>query len=187
MDFTGYQQIFQDILNNPKPLPPYDNPDYLNYTKLNWTRQQRWLKLGILNELLATPIEYIGKPQLWTIITEPWCGDASHSIPFIQRLSELNPLIKVDYQLRDAEPFLINQYLTNGSRSIPKLIITDEDKSVLAVWGPRPAGCQALYNQLLKDHVELEQKKIALQQWYNADKGVSLQSELLAIFSRLSV
>ncbi|WCT14831.1 thioredoxin family protein [Mucilaginibacter jinjuensis] len=187
MDFIGYQQIFQDIINDPNPASPYDNPDYLNYTKLNWARQHRWLKSGILNEVLAGIIERITHPQFWTIITEPWCGDASHSIPFIHRLSELNPLIKVDYQLRDAEPFLINQYLTNGSKSIPKLIIADQDNNELAVWGPRPAGCQALYDQLLKDHVPMEEKKIALQQWYNADKGVSLQLELTAIFSRLLV
>lgn len=187
MDFITYQQIFQDILNNPAPVFPYDNPDYLNYTKLNWSRQHRWLKSGILNETLASLIESINKPQFWTIITEPWCGDASHSIPFIHRLSELNPLIKVDYQLRDAEPFLINQYLTNGAKSIPKLIIADANHNELAVWGPRPVGCQALYDQLLKDHVPMEEKKIALQQWYNADKGVSLQLELMAIFSRLSI
>lgn len=187
MDFIAYQQIFQDIINDPNPVSPYDNPDYLNYTKLNWARQHRWLKSGILNETLAGIIERTTEPQFWTIITEPWCGDASHNIPFIHRLSELNPLINVEYQLRDAEPFLINQYLTNGSKSIPKLIIADQDNNELAVWGPRPAGCQALYDQLLKNHVEMEQKKIALQQWYNADKGISLQIELIALFSRLSL
>nr|WP_231876005.1 thioredoxin family protein [Mucilaginibacter sp. L294] len=181
MHFIAYQQIFQQILNNVHPPAPYQDADYLNYAKLNWSRQQRWLKVGILNEELATIIESIKEEQRWTIITEPWCGDAAHIIPFLHRLSELNPLIKVDYQLRDSEPFLIEQYLTNGTRSIPKLIIADDNHNDLAVWGPRPAECQVLYNQLLKDHVEMDQKKIALQQWYNADKGVSLQKELIAM------
>jgi hypothetical protein len=97
----------------------------------------------------------------------------------------LNPLIKVDYQLRDSEPFLINSYLTRGSKSIPKLIIANSDHQDLATWGPRPAGCQLLYEQLVKDHVVMEQQKIALQQWYNADKGVSLQQELVAIFKAI--
>lgn len=181
MDFIAYQQIFQQVLNDPHPPLPYQDPDYLNYAKLNWSRQHRWLKAGILNEGLASIIESIKEVQYWTIITEPWCGDAAHIIPFLHRLSELNPLIKVDYQLRDSEPFLIEQYLTNGTKSIPKLIIADVNNNALAVWGPRPAGCQALYAQLLKDHVEMEQKKIALQQWYNTDKGVSLQNELITI------
>jgi hypothetical protein len=187
MNFIAYQQVFQQILNDPNPPSPYDDADYFNYAKLNWSRHQRWLKTGILNEVLAALIESLKKEQFWTIITEPWCGDAAHILPFLHRLSELNPLIKVDYQLRDTEPLLIEQYLTNGSKSIPKLIIADQENNELVVWGPRPAGCQLLYNQLLKDHVEMEQKKIALQQWYNADKGVSLQNELIAIFTRLTI
>lgn len=92
-------------------------------------------------------------------------------------------MIKIDYQLRDTEPFLIERYLTNGTKSIPKLIIADNNHNDLSVWGPRPADCQALYKQLLKYNVEMEQKKIVLQQWYNADKGVSLQQELIAMLS----
>ena len=179
MDFIAYQQLFHDILESPAPSPPYDNPDYLNYTKLNWSRQQRWLKTGILNKDLTDAVESISKKQLWTIITEPWCGDAAHSLPFIHRLAELNPLIRVDYQLRDEPPFLIEQYLTHGTKSIPKFIITDEENKELAVWGPRPADCQLLYNQLLEDHVPMEEKKIALQKWYNEDHGVKIQLELL--------
>ncbi|MES2063844.1 MAG: thioredoxin family protein [Bacteroidota bacterium] len=181
MHFIAYQQIFQQILNDVHPPAPYHDPDYLNYAKLNWSRQQRWLKSGILNEELAAIIGSIKQEQYWTIITEPWCGDAAHIIPFLHRLAELNPLIKVDYQLRDSEPFLIEQYLTNGTKSIPKLIITDDSHNELAVWGPRPAKCQDLYIRLLNDHVDMEQKKIALQQWYNADKGISLQKELIAM------
>lgn len=183
MDFTAYQHLFQQILSEPNPPLPYLNPDYLNYAKLNWSRQQRWLKTGVLNEGLTAIIENIREEQHWIIITEPWCGDAAHILPFLHRLAELNPLLKVDYQLRDEEPFFIEHYLTNGAKSIPKLIIADKDNTVLKVWGPRPAGCQQLYNQLLTDHVDMETKKIALQQWYNTDKGVSLQQELIAILS----
>ncbi|QEC78688.1 thioredoxin family protein [Mucilaginibacter ginsenosidivorax] len=185
MDFIAYQQLFQHILMDTNPRFPYDDPHYLNYTRLNWSRQERWLKVGALNEELVELITGINTKQNWTIITEPWCGDASHSLPFIHRLSELNPLIEVDYQLRDSEPFLINSYLTRGSKSIPKLIIADAQHQDLATWGPRPAGCQVLYEQLVKDHVVMEQQKIALQQWYNADKGVSLQQELIVIFKAI--
>lgn len=185
MDFTAYQQLFFDILNTPNPPAPYDNPDYLNYTKLNWSRQQRWLKVGVLNPDLTNAVEKISKPQLWTVITEAWCGDASHTIPFLHRLSELNPLIKVDYQLRDSPPFLIESYLTNGTRSIPKIIIADESNQDLATWGPRPAECQRLYLQMVKDHIEMSEKKIALQKWYNEDKGESFQLEFLDIINKL--
>ena len=185
MDFITYQQLFEGILTGSNPPAPYDNPAYVHYTELNWSRQQRWLKTGLLNQDLAAFVEDIDKEQIWTIITEPWCGDAAHTVPFIQRIAELNPLIKVDYQLRDSPPFLIEQYLTNGAKSIPKLIITDTETNHLAVWGSRPAECQQLYYQMLKDNVEMDQRKIALQQWYNNDKGKSFQLELLAILTAL--
>jgi hypothetical protein len=185
MDFESYKKIFLEILNNPDPPEPYDNADYMNYVKLNWSRQERWLKTGILNPELIDAIKNIKQPQLWTIITEPWCGDAAHILPFIKMLAVYNPMVKVDYTLRDSEPFLIDKYLTHGSKSIPKFIIADNAGNDLAVWGPRPLCCQMVYDKLLDEHAPLEQKKIALQKWYNEDKGRSLQLELLSVFSKI--
>ncbi|MBV7529753.1 thioredoxin family protein [Chitinophaga sp. sic0106] len=182
MDFQAYEQEFHNILHNPAPAPPYDNPDYLNYTKLNWSRQSRWLKTGKLSEDIIAAVKSITQPQHWIIITEPWCGDASHLVPFFHLIAALNPLITTEYQLRDAPPFLIDQYLTNGtSKSIPKLVMRDAAGKDLAVWGPRPAGCQTLYDRLKHEKADFEQMKISLQQWYNEDKGVSVQLELLPL------
>lgn len=179
MNFQQYQDYFQDILSDPDPSAPYDNADYLDYAKLNWARQQRWLKTGEINSELAKLIADINKPQQWIIITEPWCGDASHTVPFIHKLSELNPLINATYQLRDAEPFLIEQYLTNGGKAIPKLIIRDEAGNDLLNWGPRPVACQAMYSSLTAENADFETVKTELQKWYNQDKGISFQAELL--------
>ena len=181
MEFTAYLQMFPEILADPGPLAPYNDPHYQNYVRLNLSRMHRWLKTGILDTELSDLIRGIDGAQYWTVITEPWCGDASHTIPFIHRLSELNPLVKVDYVLRDTPPFLIDQYLTNGKKSIPKLIVADKDHRDLAVWGPRPVGCQRLFEQMAKDNVEADERKVALQNWYNEDKGTSFQKELLQL------
>lgn len=179
MDFQQYQQYFQDILSNPNAPAPYNNIDYLDYTKLNWARQERWLKTGVIDPHLAAVIADIKNVQQWIIITEPWCGDAAHTVPFIHLLTQLNPLITVSYQLRDAEPFLIDQYLTNGGKAIPKLIIRDEAANDLVNWGPRPAACQVIYSSLTADKADFDTIKTALQKWYNQDKGVSFQLELI--------
>jgi hypothetical protein len=188
MDFTQYQQLFLDILEDPNPTEPYDDPHYVEYVKLNWSRQQRWLKTGMLNPGLIAAVKNIKQEQFWTIITEPWCGDAAHTVPFMHMIAALNPLIKVDYQLRDSPPFLIEHYLTNGiSKSVPKLIITDKNHHDLAVWGPRPADCQRLFYQLQEQHLDYLETKIILQKWYNDDRGVSFQAELLAIIEKTLV
>ncbi|MGX5817200.1 thioredoxin family protein [Chitinophaga lutea] len=181
MDFANYLLIFEHIINNPEPPAPYNNPDYLSYARLNWQRQQRWLKTGVLTDGVRGAMARITRPQHWTIITEPWCGDAAHNIPFIEMIAALNPLVTTSYQLRDQPPFLIEQYLTNGTKSIPKLIARDENGSDLFVWGPRPTGAQAVYDRLKAENADFEQTKTEIQKWYNEDKGQSFQRELLTV------
>ncbi|GAA3924100.1 thioredoxin family protein [Chitinophaga oryziterrae] len=188
MDFTGYQLYFQTVLNGEQTIHPYENPAYVNYTRLNWARQQRWFKVGELNNELAGLIKSIKSGQQWVVITEPWCGDAAHTLPFIHKLIQLNPFIRLDLQLRDTPPLLIEHYLTgpNQSRSIPKLIIRNDDGNDLLVWGPRPLACQQLYNRLRAEQAEDEETKLQLQNWYNHDKGKSFQQELLTALTIIS-
>lgn len=178
MNFEAYLVQFESILENPNPTAPYTDPEYAEYTKLNWSRMSRWLKIGKISDEFRKELKAISQPQNWIVITEPWCGDAAHLVPFIHLASLENPLITVDYQLRDSEPFLIEKYLTNGSKSIPKLIIKNENGNDLAVWGPRPEKCQAFYNQLVADKVDSSEIKLEIQKWYNADKGTEVQLEL---------
>jgi len=185
MDFRQYLLVFEDILHTQTPPAPYDNAAYLDYAKLNWSRMNRWLKKGVLSEQLIRGIKQISQPHQWIVITEPWCGDAAHSIPFIQLAAQQNQLISVVYELRDSLPFRINEYLTNGSKSIPKLIIQDAEGNDLATWGPRPAECQLLFDRLKAEGAGFEVQKVALQNWYNADKGRSVQAELEALLTTL--
>jgi hypothetical protein len=185
MTFSAYAAYFESIVSKPaeEQATPYTDPVYIDYTRLNWSRMNRWLKTGKLSDAFADTITRIQSPQRWLIITEPWCGDAAHNIPFLELGAALNPLIRVSYELRDSEPFSIDAYLTNGSKSIPKLVIRDEAGNDLAVWGPRPAGCQQLYASLLARQADFEQIKIGIQTWYNTDKGVQLQQELVALLN----
>jgi len=183
MKFELYLAHFEHVLAH--PTPPYDNPDYYNYAKLNWSRMNRWLKHGKLDEQLITSIRSIESSMNWLIISEPWCGDAAHVIPFLQMAAALNPNITVVYELRDQEPFQINQYLTNGGKSIPKLIIRDEEGNDLATWGPRPAACQVIYAQMTADKADFETVKTTLQKWYNENAGVEIQKELVSLLKGL--
>lgn len=184
MNFNEYLLHFETILE--ETPAPYDKADYLSYTRLNWARQQRWLKTGTVHLQLAELVRNLSRGLKWIVITEPWCGDAAHSVPFIHKLSQLNPHVEVEYQLRDSAPFLIERYLTNGGKSIPKLIIRDHQDQDLAVWGPRPEPCAAVYNEMLAKQAGFEDIKTALQKWYNEDRGASLQRELTEIFATLN-
>ena len=178
MDFQSYKSYFHSILTTEVTTAPYNDPEYLNYATLNWFRQQRWLGRAVINTELATLIGNL-PAQKWIFITEPWCGDAAHILPFISLLLESNSSIVLDIRQRDVEPFIINDYLSGHSKSIPKFIIRTIEGKDLFVWGSRPRACQQLYDRLIAEGTTHDELEIALQRWYNQDKGVSFQMELL--------
>jgi hypothetical protein len=183
MNWTSYLQLFDAILSKEHMNAPYDNEFYFNYTTLNGARQNRWLKHGKILPELKAQMESISEPQQWILITEPWCGDAAHSSPFLFMLSELNDKIEFTVNLRDGEDSLIDSYLTNGtSKSIPILVVRDKDGKDLFVWGPRPKEAQEILTQQKHDSsTSDEDKKIEFQAWYNNNKGMDLQRELVEL------
>lgn len=188
MNFQEYSVYFEDIISKEiaEQSAPYDQSEYIDYTKLNWSRMNRWLKTGVLSEDLKKTITTIGQPQKWIVITEPWCGDAAHNIPFLELMAKENDLINVSYVLRDSEPFLIEEYLTNGTKSIPKVIIRNTDDKDLAIWGPRPENCQKMYADLSNEKADFEKIKTEIQNWYNTDKGKGIQQEINELLKEIS-
>lgn len=179
MKFEEYLAYFEAVLAEPEKYPLYTDPEYLNYAKLNWSRTNRWLKRFEVSVDTKDHIAAIAEPQQWIVITEPWCGDAAHSVPQIAKIAALNPNIQLDIQLRDSEPHMIESYLTNGSKSIPKLIARNAAGEDLWVWGPRPQAAQDMFQRLKDEHQPFEVTKEALQKWYNEDKGVEIQKEVV--------
>lgn len=186
MNFFEYQQTFEQILSNPQPSAPYDDEFYRTYTQLNESRMNRWLKTGVLLPELKALIHSIDRPMKWIVITEPWCGDAAHNIPFMDMMARENGLITLEFQLRDTEPFLINDYLTNGGKAIPILVMRDSDDNDLAVWGPRPVDCQALYHRLKSENAPKEVMMTEIQKWYNNDKGQQMQEEIYKLLTEIA-
>ena len=106
------------------------NEDLVYYTKLNAQRARRIGKTVQLNEDLIKQVRDLSK-QTWLLISETWCGDAANSVPVIAAIADENPSIELRLVFRDEYPELIDQFLTKGGRSIPKLIALDEHLDVL--------------------------------------------------------
>jgi hypothetical protein len=122
------------------------------------------------------------KQYLWLVLAEGWCGDAAQILPIIKLMSESSENIDLKIALRDENEALINQLLTNGAKSIPKLIVLDENLEVINHWGPRPEGAKNLIIDYKAQHgIVDEPAKIALQKWYLDDKGISTQKEIVAM------
>jgi hypothetical protein len=185
MKWNDYLAAFEAILDGTNRTAPYNDEAYLEYVKLNNSRQNRWIKKMELSEETMIALKNVKIQQKWTLITEPWCGDAAHISAFINAMAEASENIEIDIQLRDSEPYLIEDYLTNGGKAIPKLVVQDTHGNDLFTWGPRPKECQNLMLSLKETDLSAQEKKAELQKWYNKDKGVSIQQEITALLKEL--
>jgi hypothetical protein len=112
------------------------------------------------------------------VIAEDWCGDASSTVPILAKLAATVPGYELRIILRDQHPAVMDQYLTNGSRSIPIVIVLDEEFRELGHWGPRPHELQAwvMANRPLVPKAELYPQ---VRQWYARDRGESTLREVM--------
>ena len=154
-----------------------------NYTMLNDRRMKRWDKTVKLSEETKTAIESYNKKVTWLVITESWCGDAAHIMPIIHKVAELNDNIDFRIVLRDGNDALMNEFLTNGGRAIPKLIMIDKSSNeVVNTFGPRPTVAIDMVNNYKAKHGKLTPEfKEDLQRWYNKDKGQSTIQDLVKL------
>ena len=72
----------------------------------------------------------------------------------------------------------MDRFLTNGARSIPKLVALDAGTlQVVGTWGPRPEAAQDRYRELKEQGKDKLFVMEELQRWYNEDRGRSIQAE----------
>jgi glutaredoxin-related protein len=157
---------------------------YADYLSLNRVRFNRNYKTFKASEEFVKVSQRVSFPTNWIIITEPWCGDAAQSVPVLLRLIEHIPSASYSLSLRDQRS-LIDQYLTNGGKGIPKVIVRDEKGNDLLVWGPRTREAQELFNELKAKGVELKELHESLHGWYGKDHGKTLELELLNLIQTL--
>jgi len=186
MNYSAYMALTEQLVNEGRTSGPNQSEAYVYYTKLNLQRMNR------LNKTISIPMELseliAQKAQHWTwlIITEPWCGDAAQCVPALEKLALCSPDIQTKYILRDENLEVMDAYLTNGGRSIPKLICLDEQLQEVFTWGPRPDVIQAVMNDLKANGVtEITQIVEAIQKAYNDNKQAGIYEELSAVLNSI--
>ncbi|PIB33530.1 thioredoxin [Gaetbulibacter sp. 5U11] len=185
MSYVEYRELVMTKVENKSNTGHEVTEALANYTMLNNKRMKRWDKTIKIGEGVADAITHKKFNQTWIVITESWCGDAAHVIPVINKIAELNEGINFRVVLRDDNEALMDQFLTNGSRSIAKLIILDTTtKDVIATYGPRPSTATLLVNDYkAKYGILTPEFKEELQQWYNKDKGQTVIADLVSLIS----
>lgn len=183
--YAAYRNRLDELMADGKTTGPDQSEKMIRYARLNLQRMNRLEKTVEILPDLREALNAIRQPQCWLLLTEGWCGDAAQNIPVIAKAAALNSKIDLRLILRDENPLVMDRYLFQGTRSIPRLIFMDATFTDLALWGPRPAAAQQIvYNGKqagLPHEVWIEQ----VHAWYARDKYHSLQHELTAIIKLL--
>lgn len=187
--YTEYKGLVLELLKEGKSTGVNQNDDLLHYTKLNNQRMKRLDKQTKLAEDTLNKTQRINKDFTWLVLTESWCGDAAQTLPVINKFAEANDKIDLKVVLRDENEDLMDKFLTNGSRSIPKLIVVDNaSKEVVGSWGPRSAKAAKMITDYKEKHGKVDATiKTDLQNWYNKDKGVHIEKEMVQLIDELAV
>jgi hypothetical protein len=187
MTYAEYIKLIDDLLLDGKTTGENQSEAMFNYGKLNRQRMHRLEKTIKISESLKTKMQNVTRKMIWLIITEGWCGDTAQNIPIIEKIAAESPNIETRYVLRDENLELMDAYLTNNARSIPKLIALDaETFEVLGTWCPRSKAAMDYFIEMRDGGMEKPQIMENIQRWYLQDKEESLQKEFEVLLNEWS-
>lgn len=177
MTYAEYNLLFKQLVEEEKTTGE-QTEEKIKYTKLNYSRTKRIDKTAKISEDIVTQFQNLTTINKWLVITEPWCGDAAQTLPYLNKLVQLSENGTMKIVLRDDNPELMDHFLTNGSRSIPIFILLDTNNNVLHYLGPRSqAATNFVEDYKAKKGLIDDALKEQLQVWYNDDKGVSIVND----------
>ena len=178
LSYEEYLDLIDRLLAEGKTTGPNQSEEMTHYAKLNRQRMKRLANSVNLDDQTKLAASSLKRRMIWLIVTEGWCGDAAQNVPVIEKIAAAGDNIETRYILRDENPELMDRFLTNGARSIPKLIALDAGTlTVLGTWGARPLEAQQLYQKLKEEKLAKPLIMENLQRWYNSDGSRSLQME----------
>jgi hypothetical protein len=186
--YSEYRKLVTDLLSEGKSTGDQQSESLTHYTSLNEARMNRLEKTIKISDEVSEKLQNLNNHYIWLVISEGWCGDAAQILPILNKMAaESNKKIELRIVLRDENDDLMSQYLTNGGRAIPKVIVICKEAGIVrANWGPRPKGATELMANYKKEFGVIDEKiKTDLQLWYLADKGISVQQELLEIMEKI--
>ena len=183
--YEEYRDMIDELLEQAKTTGDNHSDEMIHYTKMNVQRMSRWDNRVKLNDSLANKLDNLDEDWIWVVLTEAWCGDAAQNIPALVKMAETTENIDVRFILRDQNLDIMDEYLTNGGRSIPKLVCLDaETLEEIGTWGPRPEMAQQKAMEWKEDDsFSKEEWAKNLHKWYAKNRNKELQKEFEQLIS----
>ena len=186
--YSTYRTLIKGLLVEGKSTGSEQSESLFNFSKLNDKRMDRLDKTLKISKETCDALNKLTDNFTLLVLAEGWCGDAAQILPVINKIAESSSKIDLKIVCRDENEDLMNQFLTNGGKAIPKVIIVNNKNEVLNAWGPRPSEATKMVNDYKAIHGGLDDNfKKGLQIWYNKDKGNNTQKDLLNILETSAV
>ena len=180
--YNHYRMFIKNLINTGASDVDDQSDPLFSYSVLNHKRMDRLDKTISLTQETKEIVENLKKRITFLVISEGLCGGAAYIVPFLNKIAIASNTIDLKIVLRDENETLMNQFLTNGSKSIPMVILVDEHNNVINSFGPRPsiATSMVLEYKQLNGSLDAEFKK-DLQLWYNKHKGNNTQRDIIKL------
>ena len=182
LDFSAILTLLEDLAQrSPSEEKEATLRARLEVAPVNLQRTRRVLKTYTVPDDVRSTLLSIRQAQFWIVLTEPWCGDSAQILPYLVNLAECTPNIHLRFLLREGNPDIMDRYLTDGTRGIPKLIALDAGGSGLFLWGPRPKEGQEIFLKGIREGLPKVEVLRRLHLWY-ARRGMgAIESEIVAL------
>lgn len=186
-NYSEYSDLMSTLTKEKKTSGSKQSDSLIGYTKLNYLRMKRIYKTTVIDDVLTDRAQSIDKPVIWLVLVESWCGDVAQNLPVLARVAELSEHIDLRIILRDENPDIMNAFLTNGGRAIPKLVILDAHTlEEMGTWGPRPAPFQKMaMDQKANPIMTYAEFSELVQRKYLDDRTETIQKELTELLRKL--
>lgn len=182
LTFDEYYDQMDAFVNEGKASGENQTEDLIEYTRVNQRRMKKWRKVYKTSSEWLEAVKNLDRKEDWILLTESWCGDAAQNISQINNMAEVSDKIDLKILYRDENLELMDQFLTNGGRSIPKLIRLDaETKEVIGSWGPRVKTAQNIVIEGKKNGTNYGEE---LHAWYAKNKSVDLENEFIELIKK---
>ena len=133
---------------------------------------------------IRAQVQKLSEPRHLLAITYDGCGDGVDLLPWIARIVEASPKLELRILERGDHLDIMDRYLTDGgSRSVPVVIVLDEEFREIGWWGPRPRELQAW---VTGPGMELDPKDRyrEVRRWYARDRGRTTMEEVLELLGK---
>lgn len=186
MSYETYIDLLNQLVAAGKTTGENQSEAMVGHTKMGLKRINKWQKITKLSEDTVDGFKHLKGNYGWLLIAEAWCGDVGQNIATLKAMADEKG-IELKVVLRDENLDLMDLFLTNGGRSIPKLVVFDRDTyEVKADWGPRPDEIQDWF-LAEKSKADFEYAKTSEQMhlWYAKNKQQALQTEIVKLMQKI--